>query len=242
MRLLFGILLICSCFSLLFAEQKEFTIGVEEQEYMPQYKMQNGEFSGVASDILNAFAKSKGYKVKFIQLPVTRLLSAMTSKEVDFKYPDNPYWAADFRKGKTIYYSDPVVDYIDGVLVTPENLNKGVAHIKSLGSIAGFTPFEYLDKIKSGAIKAYSFPNIEGMLIRGINAQIDGVYVQTSVGKYYLNSIKKSGKLVFDPSLPHTKSSYKLSSAKHPEIIAEFNEFLKNKELMKKIKSKYDLE
>jgi len=66
--------------------------------------------------------------------------------------------------------------------------------------------------------------------------------VQTSVGKYYLNSIKKSGALVFDPSLPHTKSSYKLSSAKHPEIIAEFNEFLKNRELMKKIKSKYDLE
>jgi polar amino acid transport system substrate-binding protein len=32
--------------------------------------------------------------------------------------------------------------------------------------------------------------------------------------------------LVFDPSLPHTKDFYYMSTVKHPEIIKEFNAFL----------------
>ncbi len=56
--------------------------------------------------------------------------------------------------------------------------------------------------------------------------RIDGAYSCVSVLNYQLKKMNKAGALVFDPDLPHTKSSYLLSSVKHPVIIARFSEWL----------------
>ena len=129
---------------------------------------------------------------------------------MDFKIPANEYWQSDIKKSKnlTISYSDPVVNFIDGVMVLPENIGGGVAEINSLGGVAGFTPWSYLGQINSGAIKVKENNSITGILGQGILGRVQGVYINIDVGKYYLNNeLNASDKLVFDEALPHIKSS-----------------------------------
>lgn len=101
-----------------YAQQTIFTIGVEAQKYYPQYDNENGtEYFGLARDLLDMFAKEKNYQFFYKIRPVKRLFHEFVEKKAyDFKYPDNPYWQSDMKKGKNIVYSDSVVKYIDGVL------------------------------------------------------------------------------------------------------------------------------
>ncbi len=49
--------------------------------------------------------------------------------------------------------------------------------------------------------------------------------------------------LVFDPDIPHTRSYRHLSSFKYPEVIDEFNIFLKkHSTIIKNLKLKYKVE
>ena len=147
------------------------------------------------------------------------------------------------KKGINVVYSDPVAAYIDGVMVTPNNKNKGEANLKNLGTIKGFTAWTYLDSIKAGKIKIRENPGFVPLLKMAIANRIDGAYLNVDVANYQLNNVmKQNGALVFDESLPSTKSNYHLSSVKHPQIIEEFNQFLKQESaLVSKLKQKFNL-
>lgn len=227
------------------AQRKTFTVGVEAIDYYPLYAGAEGEYNGYARELLDAFAASKGYAFQYQTLPVKRLFQEfLVGKTLDFKFPDNAYWSADLRKGLDVVYSDGLVSYVDGVMVLPERKGRPVSDIKILGIIGGFTPFEYLDRVQSGAITLDESNEYSSLLLKATMERVDGAYSSVAVANYQLRDVlKKPEALTFDPSLPHTRSEYRLSTLQHGAIIQEFNEFLKAEAaLVAKLKEKYQAE
>ncbi|MGM0471899.1 MAG: substrate-binding periplasmic protein [Bacillota bacterium] len=227
------------------AEQKKFTVGVQNyEEYLPYSEYKNGEYKGFNRELLDMFAEAKGYEFEYRALPIKRLYHGFIAGNLDFKYPDNPYWSSDLKEGKDITYSDPVVEYIDGVLVLPKNQGKGVSDLDKLGIISGFTPFTYLEQIESGEIKTYENESYQGLLKQVLYGRVDGAYSNIAVSRYYLDKyMDGKDNLVFDSSLPYTKGYRHLASIKHSGVIKEFNQFLENnQDKVKKLKEKYQVE
>ena len=235
------IILALLALGVLLASQKEFVVGVENIKYLPYYSCKNGEYIGASREILDAFAKSKGYKFVYKPLPIKRLYASFLQKQnIDFKYPDDPNWKSNLKTNLKIFYSNGLLTYIDGTIVKKENKKKG---IKTLGTVSGFTPWDYLDLINSNKIKLKENRNLRSLLMNTKKGFIDGAYVNVEVAKYACEKLRfKTNSLAFDESLPFTKSTYKLSTIKHPKIIQEFSRFLKqHKRLVDRIKKKYQI-
>ena len=65
-----------------------FVIGVEDIDYYPLYAYKDGKYQGVAKDILDKFASSKGYTFEYKPFPVIRLTKYFVEGQVDLKFPD----------------------------------------------------------------------------------------------------------------------------------------------------------
>lgn len=226
------------------AGAQRYVVGVEELDYYPVYAVRDGAYAGAAREILDAFAADSGIVFVYKPLPIVRLTSELANGAIDFKFPDNPYWAADLRKGKTIAYSKGVIAYIDGVMVLPERRGRGIGEFNTLGTVTGFTPFAWLDTLKEGRVKLVENPQMRALQRQVIAGRIDGAYASVAVANYILDSeLKQPGALVFDPGLPHTKSEYYLSSARHPQLIARFDAWLaQNAARVAAIKARYGAE
>ena len=218
-------------------------IGVEDIDYFPIYQYSNGQYSGAASEILNKFATLHDHTLTYKSYPITRLNKNYLEGKVGFRFPDNGYWAQDQKAGYDIKYSASVIDFIDGVMVSPANKGKGIDNLKRLGLVRGFTAWDYLDLIKKGTIKIKEANSLDSLIKLTSSNRYDGAYFNVDVATYYLNNtVKKPGSLVFDSELPHTKSSYSLSSFKHPKIIEQFNQFLIDQaDWIKTAKEKYQV-
>jgi len=225
-----------------FTTDKTYVVGVENLDYFPFYSgAKKDSYGGFAREFLDAFAKAEGYKFTYKALPIKRLFNDFLKEKIDFKFPDNSYWQSDLKKGINIAYSKSVVNYIDGAMVLPENKGKGIESLKTLGTVMGFTAWDYLDLIKSNKVKIIENPSFKGLLKQAIEKRINGAYINPAVARYQLeNVMNKPNALVFDPNLPHTKSSYMLSTIKHPEIIEKLNIFMEqNKQAIEEMKNKY---
>jgi len=209
--------------------KKDYIIGVQNfEQYLPYSQFANGRYRGFNKKLLDLFAKSKGYKFVYQAYPVKRLYKSFLDKKVDFKYPDNPYWNADLKINSNITYSQKVVEYIDGVMVIPKNKNRDISKLKNLAVVAGFTPFPYFTYIKEDKIRVMEFFEYKKMLDMGLRHRVDGVYSNIAVTQYYLREVlNQEDRLIFDENLPYIKSHRYLSTIKYPDIIEEFNIFLK---------------
>ncbi len=225
------------------AQNRTYLVGVEKLDYLPYYSDRSGKYMGFAREILDAFAKKQGYTFTYSILPVKRLYKYLIEKKVDLKFPDNTSWSPDLKKGIPITYSDPVVDYIDGVMVLPKHKGRGIDGLKKLGTVRGFHPWDYLKLIKSNKMRLLENNSFSGLLKQTVAERIDGAYINPMVGLYHLeHEMKRPDDLVFDPDLPHSRGSYLLSSANHPELIQAFNRFLKKeKRWIDGLKRKYNL-
>lgn len=227
------------------AGQKTFTVGVEDLDYYPQKSHKGNEWIGFGRELLDAFAKSKGYKFEYKILPLNRLfLENLKSKSLDFQYPDNSYWEGHIRKGVTVYYSKPVMPYIDGVMVLPENKGRGMKDFKLLGTMTGFTPWNYLDLIRQKRVTVFENDSFIALLKQVSLKRVDGAYINVEVARYQLrDTLRQPDALVFDPDLPHTRDFYYFSSVKHPKVIEEFNAFLASEAaLYEQIRKKLGIE
>lgn len=222
------------------AERRDLVVGVEELDYYPSYAIQKGEYVGAAREILDAFAKARGYTLTYRPLPIKRLFAELLSGGIDLKFPDNPFWALDIKQGHELAYSKPVINYIDGVLVRPESLGKGVDSVRTLGTVSGFTPFAWLDKIRAGKVVVKENPRMDLLLKQVSMERMDGAYASVAVVNYTLDTVLRSpGALVFDPNLPHSRDSYRLSTVAHAGIVAEFDAWMAaNPALVKAIKDR----
>ncbi len=119
-----------------------------------------------------------------------------------------------------------------------------LSDFRVLGTILGFTPWDYISLIKSKKVDLEEIDIMTNLLKMVIKQRVDGAYVNVSVASYQLEHVlKKPGVLVFNPNLPHTIDSYRLSSIKHPKIIAAFNKFLSSEhEKISLLKQEYNVE
>ena len=224
---------------------REFIVGVQDFEnYLPYSAYRDGQYQGFNRELLDLFATKYGYKFSYKPLPLKRLYYEFLTGRVDLKYPDNPYWSSDSKQGKVIAYSAPVIDYIDGVMVLERNLGKGVKNLKRLGVVMGFTPFAYLEFIHNKEIDAVESPNLEALLTQVKRGWTNGAYLNIAVGEHFQeNLLGLEENIVFDESLPHTKSTRHLSALKYPEIINDFNLFLaQSPGDIAELKKKYSLD
>jgi len=224
--------------------KKNYTIGVQSfKYYLPYSQFSNGKYSGFNKELLDMFAKNKDYNFTYKAYPLKRLYKTFLNQKLDFKYPDNPYWNASLKEKSNILYSDTVIEYIDGVMVLPENKNKKPQELKKLAIVAAFTPYPYLKDIKEGKIKTYEVFDYRNLITKALKKKVDGIYSNIAVSQYYLkNVLDKKNQLVFDDNLPYIKNYRSLSSIKYPHIIVEFNAFLKEKKRdIDILKKKYNL-
>ena len=220
-----------------------FVIGVEDNRYLPHYAYENGAYGGFGHAIIDSFFTAKGYEYRYQALPVARLFSSFVAGKVDFKYPDNALWSADLKKGKSITYSHPVVASTDGVNVLPERKGRPLDDIKILATVRGFTAWNWIDRIESGHVIMGENPILSRVLKLALIGRVDGAYANIDVVQYVLkHELNQPGALTFDPGLPHTKTHYFLSSIKYPEVILEFNDWLKaNGSLVTQLKRQFAL-
>lgn len=227
-----------------FAASK-YVIGVEDISYLPYYTTDGKEYSGFARELLDGFGKAANIEFEYLPLPINNLFGKFLApnSKVDFKFPDNETWAQDLKKDFKLIYSNAVVEYTDGVMVTPARHGQGRDKIKKLATFRGFTAWDFLGDIKSGKIEIKENDSMTGLLQQTIKGFVDGAYVNISVAGYILrNSLKKESELLFDENLPHTRSNYKLSTIKHPDIAKKFNEYLeKNKTSILLLKQKWGI-
>lgn len=239
------LLMVCVAviFSISTIQAGEYTIGVEDLDYMPYYSVENNTYTGFARELLDAFAEKNGHTFIYKPASVNRLFQLLISKKVDFKFPDNPYWQSELKKGKNVIYSDSVVKTVEGVMLLPENKGKGTGAIKKLGTVMGFTPWPYKGMIDSGEMALAENANFDSLLKQVSMKRIDGAYINPVVASYrFKNSSDTSGKLEFDDSLPVAKNDYYLSTVKHSDVVDAFNRFLaENKAMVKKLKEKYGI-
>jgi polar amino acid transport system substrate-binding protein len=208
-------------------EPRVVVVGVETIDYSPVYGYRDGEYVGAARLIFDAFAEARGYRLVYRPLPIKRLMAELVNGGIDLKFPDSPDWNAALREGHSFVYSQPVIAYVDGVVVRRENAQAGPDAIHSIGTVAGFTPFAWLDRIKSGAVQLKENPRFDALLRQVETGRIDGAYANVAVALHAAEStLTPHGAIVFNPNLPHLSDAYRLSAVQHPELIAEFDAWL----------------
>lgn len=209
------------------ARAETFTVGVEDIQYYPHYTVENGTYKGFARDLLDAFAADAGHTFVYKPMPVKRLFQALLGKAIDFKYPDNAYWAAEAKGDAAVTYSAPVVRYIDGVVVRPDRLGQGVDAVKTLGTVSGFTPFAWLERVADGRVRLAENADYDALLRQVMAGRVDGAYANVDVAEWRLTEVLKTpGAVVYDPALPHTDDFYHLSTTTRPDVIAAFDTWL----------------
>jgi ABC-type amino acid transport substrate-binding protein len=220
-----------------------YTIGVEATDYLPISKGDAGAYSGYARELLDAFGAKYGHTFTYRPVPVARLYDEfLVKKSVDFKFPDNGYWAGDAKKGMTLHYSKGLVSVTDGTLVLAANKGKA-SSISKLGTLRGFTPFPYLDAIKDKKVSVTEANSADAAISMVEAGRVEGVYMGVLAANYVMSEVmKKPGVLVFDDKLPKSTGDFSLSTLAHPDVIKQMDEFLvKEKSTVDKLKVKYKI-
>ena len=241
--------LACCCALLLCAPRpapagdRQLTVGVESLDYPPYGSFRRGDYEGFARDLLDSFAIERGYTLVYTPLPIKRLYQEfLETHTVDLKFPDSSAWHPSLRKGQTVHYSEPVCRFTDGIMVKPEDVGKGVERIKILGIIAGFKPWLLKPAMDPRKVSVSENASISGLLGKALIGRVDAIYVNAEAASHLLAEMGLKDKLVLDTGLPHMTGDYRLSSITHPEVVAEFNEFLRVRAgLVKSLKEKYGL-
>ncbi len=216
-------------------------VGVEDSQYLPHYAVKDGVWVGFGAALLEEFSSSSGFKLDYRAMPVERLYRSFLSGEVDLKYPDNPEWRKDLKQGREIIYSLPIVGFVDGVSVLAERYGQGIDKISVLGTLRGFTPVSWQQRVKDGHVKIQESDSLTGLIKQVLIGRVDGIYANIDVVQHRLLEITHdSTALRFDNSLPFLKAHYRLSSIKEHRIIEEFNQWMENNQaLIHNLKIKY---
>ena len=202
-------------------------VGVENLDYLPIGAVVDGAYAGAAREILDAFARDAGLEIEYVPLAVARLHATFLEGGVDLKFPDNPKWKAELKRGRDVVYSAPVIAYADGTMTTPDRAGRGAAGMRVIGSAAGFTPWDWLPDIESGRVQLRENADLGALVRQAILGRVDGVYASVAVVNHQLDEVlRRPGALVLDTSLPHRRDGYSLSSIRHPGIIREFDAWL----------------
>jgi ABC-type amino acid transport substrate-binding protein len=207
------------------AREQALIVGVEDVDYEPIMNGSDGRFSGYAFQLLELFTRRQGLRFSYRPLPIKRMTPFLLDGQIDLCFPDNPNWRLDLKAGHELAYSEAFVPFQDMVFVKPESIGQP---LKRLGVVRGFTPKRFQAQIEKGEIELTEATAPSNLVKMALAGRIDGVALAGAVGRHQLRQLGQPEGLQPDPAY-HAKFEmhYRLSSLRHPEVIAQFNDFLK---------------
>jgi polar amino acid transport system substrate-binding protein len=150
------------------AEQTSYHIGVENIDYYPHFAF-GYKKNSFAKEVLEHFFASQNTTVTFVSLPLKRFNQWYSEENIDFKYPDNPDW----RQGETlnlpITYSTEVIKLTAGSTVPLKKVGIARDKITRLGTVLGFYPTLWIDRINAKQTMVIDDPNVLSVIRMNMN-------------------------------------------------------------------------
>lgn len=233
---------LCSVLPLHVASTQEFVIGVEDVQYFPLFDFKSNK-NTFSKEVMDAFAKSKGYKFTYLPLPIKRFERWLLEHKIDFKFPDNIRWYPDPSLRSQFTFSDPVLKLVAGTTVLETFLDKDKESFRSIGTLLGFYPTTWIDQIKNGDVILHEEVSTKLLVRKLVEGHLDGIDIEPSVIQHYLKELNVDTNVaVIDKRYRYDVYDFHFSTLDHPEVIKEFNQFIKDeKELINRLKEKYKI-
>lgn len=220
----------------------EFVLGVESSAYYPHFDFQR-DAPGLTRDLFDRFAADEGHHIVYLPLPIKRFSLWLFEENIDFKYPDNVRWQPLLHTHNIkVYFSHDVISLISSISVLEKNRHKGPDFIRHLGTITGFQNTLWMSRIRSGQVKLVEDPSPTVLVNQLLHGIVDGLDIDYSVIQHQLVKLNSEEKVVRSPSLPQQQYAFQLSTLKHPDIILQFNKWLKrNQPFIRELREKYGI-
>lgn len=218
-------------------------IGVESFDHLPHYDGSGAEYRGFMRELFELFGKRRGYTLQYHALPIAELYPAfLQARGLDAKFPDNPAWMPGLRRAVEVHYSVGVIDYTEGMMVRTTRLGQPITVLRRLGAIRGFDLVPYRQRMASGAVAVRWFDDADSLLRAAVSGTVDGAYLNVAVATYRLQRLGLAGALHFQAEWPHAVGSYALSSVTKPELVREFDAFLRQERAaVESLRKKYSV-
>ena len=248
-KMTFNIKQLCLTLFLSFASinityAQEFIIGVEEVSYYPLYDFSATDTNrpSYSKDLLTAFFEQHKYSYRFVALPIKRFNLWYVEQGIDFKFPDNVRWRDEDQNQLNITFSQSAIKLMAGSYVLKSNANYKRDDIKKLGTIFGFVPTLWFDKVESKELELIEENSPFGIVKHILHGNIDATNIDSNVIRHNLKLVDNPKAIVLNKNIKHEIYSYHLSSIKHPKIIKQFDAFLQNNpKLIQQLKQKHGI-
>lgn len=221
---------------------EKLTIGVEITDYSPYYFLDKlNHYKGAAREIFDLFSEEVKRETFYNPMPVPRLFSEFVKGNVDLKFPDNPLWSASLQSNIKVFYSNPVFQVNETLLVLQENAGKlGKEDIKEVGTILGFSVPGISKAVANKEIETVKTKEVEQLIHMLVSNRVQAVYFNESVAMDLAKKMYPNKPLAQHRQFPPFQYAYHLSSIKHPDLIIKFNDFLiSHSEQVAEIRSRY---
>ena len=236
------LLLLLLIFSSVQLHAKEFIIGVEAVRYYPLFDFDINDTSqpSYTKAILTDFFESHNYQFKLLPLPIKRFDRWYIEQGIDFKFPDNVRWRNTIKLDIT--YSDPVVEVVAGAWVLEKNQHISNKQVARLGTILGFYSTLWVEALQSGQTKLLEESTALGVVKHLLYGNVDATNIDETVIRHHLRELGEKRKIVLNKQIHSERFFYHLSSIKYPEIIEQFNQYLKdNTDEIEHLKRQYNI-
>lgn len=203
----------------------ELRIGVQQLDYYPHFDFSAGQKRGYFVDLMRLFARSHGYQIRFVPLPVKRLYQELDDG-LDLVYPDNPAWPNELPAGQKVF-SDPVVFSLGSSMVRPDKAHYQLSDVQTVAFIHGYTPTKWLAASRQFRFEMVDVADTGAALGLVLKGRVDATPVELNVANAWLARQQQPGALVVAQQLPFTQLPFLLSTVHRPELIRQFNQFLR---------------
>ncbi|MDX1677451.1 transporter substrate-binding domain-containing protein [Arsukibacterium sp.] len=221
--------------------QTHFVVGTEDLSFYPHYDFTRSGKRGFANDVLQAFAAQYGYKFSFQPLPVKRLYHELDNS-VDFIYPDNPAWHSFQGDLARRFYSDAVISNLGVSMVLPERQQIRIRQVRNLAVVRGFTPVKWLSLKQFHKFEIFEVATPLSAISLVLRGQLDVADLEYNVASHLLSELQQPHALVVAAHLPFTQVGFHLSTTRHRDVLANFDQFLAdNQLLLAELKRRYGL-
>ena len=197
-------------------------------------------------DFLLDFAKANNINLEYKKLKKRDRMKGFLNHEVDFRFPDNPYWSAATKRNQEVIYSNPIYYYIEGLFIRSEDVEKlnDLNKIKNIGIIGDIVPWFLHHNVEIQKTKLTQLLKNKLLIKALVSGEIDAAYSDFYWGNFTIKELELEDKIVFAKNLPNINDYYHLSTIKHPEIVEKFNIWARDniddlKESIKRCYSKY---
>ena len=191
-------------------------------------------------EVMDTYGCQKGHTFKYVEYPLSELTKALWEGKIDFRYPDNPAWLVNGNFKNNIFYSVDVITFIEGLMVTSARAGTSIDTIRSIGTIKGYTPWPYVDRIKRKLVQHREFESAYYLIKNVSDGVIDAAFVNVSVAEAILRETDLEGTLIFARHLPYLELDSTLSTRYHRSIIQDFSDYLlRSRGQLAALKQKY---